>query len=739
MTSRREFLRDSGALVVAFSLAPSRAQAQAQRVGGKKLPGSLARDPWLDAWIRVDANGAITVFTGKAELGQGIRTALLQVAAEELDVALEAVALVTADTARTPNEGFTAGSHSLQDSGTAIRNAAAQVRALLVNEAARRWQAAPAALRVEQGTVHASDGRSASYGELAAALDLHVEAQPDAPLKDPAAFRVMDRPVPRVDIPAKVSGGVAYVHDLRLPGMLHARVVRPPSPGAQLLSIDRAAGHRAGVVKVIRDGNFLAVVADREWTAIRAMEDLARGARWREGRSLPATQAPRTILAGLAAKDSVILERGTRGARGVRTIEAEYLRPWLMHGSIGPSCAVAHLEGDRLTVWSHTQGVFPDRKAIAQMLGMAPEKLRIVHREGAGCYGHNGADDAAADAALVATHVAGRPVRLQWMREQEHAWEPYGAAMRVQVRASLDGAGRIVDWDYGVSSNTHSTRPGSAGSLLAGREIATPFEAPRPHPIPLPDGGGDRNAIPPYALPNARITHHFIEEMPLRVSALRSLGAHMNVFAIVSFMDEIALAAGIDPVELRLAHLEDPRAREVVRRAARRFGWRRGAPAAMGTGQGFAFARYKNSAAYCAVACEVEVDLDTGRPHIGRVVAAVDGGQVVNPDGLRNQIEGAIVQSASWTLYERVAFDARRIRSVDWQTYPILRFDAVPRAIEVEIVDRPGAPFLGSGEAGQGPAAAAIANAIAHASGVRRREMPLANRSLSLGRGPGRG
>ena len=327
---------------------------------------------------------------------------------------------------------------------------------------------------------------------------------------------------------------------------------------------------------------------------------------------------------------------------------------------------------------------------------------------------------------LVELTVDGRPVRVQWMREQEHAWEPYGPAMLVRVRASLDERGRIAAWDYGVWSNTHSTRPGGAGSLLAGRHGAKAFEPPPPRAIPQPEGGGDRNAIPLYALANARVTSHFLAPMPVRVSALRSLGAHMNVFAIESFMDELALAADADPVAFRLAHLEDPRARDVVRAAAERFGWRSAARGGTGIGQGFAFARYKNLAAYCAIACEVEVDLDTGQPRIGRVVAAVDSGQVVNPDGLRNQIEGAIVQSASWTLYERVAFDAKRIRSVDWQTYPILRFASVPRSVDVHVIDRPGMPFLGSGEAGQGPAAAAIANAIAHGGGRRRRDLPIA-------------
>jgi CO/xanthine dehydrogenase Mo-binding subunit len=509
--------------------------------------------------------------------------------------------------------------------------------------------------------------------------------------------------------------------------MLHARIVRPPGYGAKLAALDvDAVSRRAGVVKVVRDADFLAVVAEREWTAIQAMRELAAVARWSEGASLPDERRLPEVVASLPSKPTVIHEARGGSPAGARTVEAAYSRPYLAHGSIGPSCAVAHLVGGKLTVWTHTQGVYPDRAAIAEMLGMPPANVRLIHAEGAGCYGHNGADDAAADAALIATHVPGRPVRVQWMREQEHAWKPFGPAMVAKARAAVDASGRIVDWDYAVWSNTHSMRPGGAGATLAGQHGAKAFTPPRAMPLPLPDGGGDRNAIPLYVLPSARVTHHFIERMPIRVSALRALGAHMNVFAIESFMDELALAAGRDPVEFRLAHLEDSRARDVIQRAAERFGWAPGGAAGTGKGRGFAFARYKNHATYCAIACEVEVDLDTGRPTVGRVVAAVDSGQVVNPDGIRNQIEGAIVQSSSWALYERVAFDASRIRSIDWSTYPILRFDAAPRSVEVHIVDRPGMPFLGAGEAGQGPMSAALANGIAHASGRRIRDLPLA-------------
>ena len=630
----------------------------------------------MDAWIRVDANKEITIFTGKAELGQGIKTALLQIAAEELEVEVARIRIVTADTAATPNEGYTAGSNSLKDSGTAIRQAAAEMRALM--------QSKPVSLR------------------------------------DPRQYRVVGKHVPRVDIPAKVTGGAAYVHDMRLPDMLHARVVPPPSYGAELIAVDASAAEKLGA-KVVRDGNFLAVVAEREWTAVKAMRALTAGAQWKETASLPdAAKLPDAILA-LQSEDVELVQRP--GTPGEKTLEATYTRAYQMHASMGPSCALAHLVDGQLTVWSHTQGVYPDRAAIAEMLGMPEEKVRVVHAEGAGCYGHNGADDAAADAALIASLMPGKPIRVQWMREHEHIWEPYGPAMVSKARASLDATGRIVDWEYGVWSNTHSTRPGKAGALLAGRHSSKAFQPEVPKVRKSPEGMGDRNAVPLYVIPGMRVTHHFLAEMPLRVSALRALGAYHNVFAIESFMDELAAEAGKDPVQFRLDHLNDLRAREVVRLAADKFGW--GPPIARPRGRGFGFARYKNSAAFCAVAVEAVVDPGRGRVRLKRVVAAVDSGQLVSPDGLRNQVEGAILQSASWTLYERVHFDRQRIRSTDWSTYPILRFDAIPDSIEVHIIDRQGLPFLGSGECGQGPAAAAVANAVANATGRRLRDLPL--------------
>ena len=728
---RRHVLKGGGALIISFSL--TRAFAQDQTVPAAappSPPASLKNSPYLDSWIRIDADGAITVFTGKAELGQGFKTAFQQIAAEELNVPFASLKVVTADTKLTANEGYTSGSHSMQDSGTAIQNAAAQARELLLAEAARRLDVSIDNLQSEDGVVIAPDGRRLSYGELVSGDMLHVQAQPSSKLKDPSTLKVMGQSIPRVDIPAKVTGGVAYVQDLRLSGMVHARVVRPPSYGAQLVDCDVAAIEKMpGVVKVVRDGNFLAVVAAKEFQAIKAMNALANAAKWQEVAQLPKLNDLPSVLTNLASQDSVIFQRSDPSVSGQRTIEATYTRPYQSHGSVGPSCAVAQLADGAMTVWSHTQGVYPDRQAIADMLRMPSASIRVIHVEGSGCYGHNGADDAAADAAMIARALPGVPVRVQWTREQEHAWEPYGPAMVTRLKASLDAAGKIAEWNFEVFSNTHSMRPGGAGCLLAAQHMAQPVAVPPAKPIPLPEGGGDRNAIPIYTFPNAHVVHHFIPTMPIRISAMRALGAYHNVWSIESFMDELAALAGVDPVEFRLNHLDDPRGRDVIERAAQGFGWRKG-QAASDRGFGFAFARYKNLAAYCAIASEVEVNRETGRARLVRAVAAVDSGQVVNPDGLINQIEGAIIQSTSWTLYESVTFDATRITSIDWQTYPILRFDAVPESIEVHIINRPGKPFLGSGETGQGPAAASVANAIANATGIRLRDLPLTRKRI---------
>jgi nicotinate dehydrogenase subunit B len=684
--TRREFCVAGGTFVLSFSMCPNLLRG----ADGPVLPGSLSKSPYLDAWIRIDAQGKVTVFTGKAELGQGLKTAIIQIAAEELEVLPEHIRLVTADTALTANEGFTAGSHSVQDSGAAVRNASAQVRELLIAAAAHRWQVDASQLRAAQASVVSRDGRSLRYGQLVESVLLHVEAQPQSKLKAPSDFLWMGTPMRRVDIPAKVTGGPAYVQDMKLPGMAHARVVRPPSAGAILMGLESAqVESMPGVMKVLRDGNFLAVIARQEYQAVQAMRKMASAAQWAETPRLPDQSELPSFLMNSAAEDAVVLDqRRTSVPSGSlareRSFEAVFTRGYQCHGSIGPSCAVALLQGDSMTVWNHSQGVFPNRAALAELLGMPAENIRGIHVEGSGCYGHNGADDVAADAALIAHALPGIPIRVQWSREQEHLWEPFGPAMVTKVRAALDERGYVSDWHYELWSNTHA---------------------------------------PMYDFPGKYVQWHFLKDMPIRVSALRSLGAYMNVFTIESFMDDLAQAAQVDPVSFRLNQLQDVRAREVIKLAAEKFNWS-GSVLPKNHGKGFAFARYKNLAAYCAIACEVSVELETGRIRMIRAVAAVDSGEIVNPDGIRNQIEGGILQSMSWTLYEAVKFSDTRITSADWSTYPILRFSAVPDSVDVHLVPRPGQPFLGAGEAAQGPAAAALGNAVANVLGKRLRDIP---------------
>jgi nicotinate dehydrogenase subunit B len=717
--SRRAFLAIGG-LTVAFALLPPAfAQEGAANV-------DLEKYPLLDAWIQISAEGHLTVCTGKVELGTGIRTALIQVAAEELDVPARAIELITADTSRTPDEGLTAGSHTLMVSGTAIQNAAANVRMLLMRAAAEEWKVDVASLTTTgNAQVQSSSRQLVSYGELARKLSLHVAAIPNAPLRDPAHYRTMGTALARVDIPAKVTGGRAFLQDIRLPGMLHARVVRGPCEGTELIVPDIASVQaRPGVFHVIRNGRFIAVVAEQEWTAITAMRELQKGGFARTAPPLPSGDWVAT-LKSRPAQDIVILDTHEPVDASVHTVRARYSRPWLSHGSIGPSCGLAVFQDGVMTVWSHSQGVFDLQRVVAELVHLPLEKVHAIHAEGAGCYGQNGADDAAADAAVVAMAIPGRPIRLQWMREQEFGWEPLGPAMVTELEASLDAQNRIIAWRHEIWSNRHNDRPTTAGRTWVGSEVEPPFPPQSGTPIPMPEGDASRNSNPLYALPNTHVTFHYLPEMLMRVSSLRSLGAHLNVFSIESMFDELASAGALDPLALRLAHMQDERARAVMQTAAERFGWSHRPRGDGKRGCGFAFARYKNIGAYCAIALEIAVERDTGVIAIPRVVAAVDSGQAVNPDGIRNQVEGGIIQSLSWTSRETVTFDATRRTSFDWSSYPILRFRDVPWTIEVHVINRPGSPFLGTGEAAQGPAGAALANALADATGIRLRDLPL--------------
>ncbi len=720
--TRRGVLAGGGALVVSFSLFGTNELA-AQ--GAANPPARVPSNAMLDSWIRIDADGAVTVFTGRTEFGQGIKTALIQLAAEELYLDPKTVKIVGCDTALTPNEGYTSGSRAMQDGGNSVRYAAAHAREILITSATAKLKVDAGQLKINKGKVIAPDGRSVSYGELVAGDVLHVQLDRKAKLKDPSTYTVVGKPFARIDIPAKVTGGEAFLQDLRLPGMVHARVVRPPSYGARLRSVDTVQVEKLpGVLKVVRDGNYLAVIAEKEFQAITAMRALAAAAQWSEEAKLTDYAGLYEMLQKTATEDVVILDTKTQPTPGVRTIEATYRRPYQMHGSIGPSCGVGLFKDGKLTVWAHNQGAYPLRQAVAELVKLPEDQIRCIHMEGPGCYGHNGADDAGGDAALLAMAFPGRPVRVQWMREDEHAWEPYGSAMVTKARASLDASGNIVDWQYDLWSTTHSTRPGGAKSLLAAWHREQPLTLPLPKAPSASESDGNRNSKPPYKLPSARVTHHHVKEMPLRVSALRGLGAYMNVFSVESMMDELAAAAGVDPVEFRLRYLDDPRARDVIRATAERFGWSKDKLPA-GRGRGFAYARYRNGSTYVAVATEVDVDRQSGAIRLLRVVSAADSGQAVSPDGIRNQIEGGILQSASWTLHEAVQFDKTRVTSRDWASYPILRFSSVPESVEVHVIDRPGQPFLGAGEASQGPAAASIANAVANATGARVRDLPL--------------
>jgi len=676
----------------------------------------------LDGWLRIEPNGTVTIFTGKIELGQGIGTALAQIAADELDVDLKRIAMVHGDTALTPNEGQTAGSQSMQDGGTAVRFACAEARELLLTAAAAKLSAPIAELKVVDGTVSGPGSASTTYWVLASDVNLKREATATAKPKPAAEHKWVGKSVARRDIPKKFTGGAAYVQDIRLPGMVFGRVLRPPSPGAQLVSVDEAAVKRMpGVVALVRDGNFLAVAALREEQAIKAREAMKKSAVWQESATLPPSgSALYDHMENLAVPAQVMAERTSAGAApAAKTLEARYTRPFQAHGSIGPSCAVAQWEGGKLHVWTHSQGVYPLRGDLANTFGIEPAAVRCSHAEGAGCYGHNGADDVALDAALLARATGGRPVKLQWMRDDEFMWEPYGSAMVMKLGGAVDAQGSIVSWSHEVWSHPHSRRPGqSKGShTLAARHLAKPVTADPVGDVPLPAGGADRNAIPPYEVQNLKVSKHFILHSPLRTSALRTLGGYANVFAAESFIDELAAAANADPVEFRLRHLKDPRARAVIEAAAQRAGWQ------PGDKRGFAYSRYKNLGCYVALVAAVAVDRASGRVRVTRAVAAVDAGQIVNPDGVINQIEGGIIQAASWTLKEEVSFDATRVKTRSWADYPIMRFDEVPQ-VEVVLLNRPEAPFLGVGEGSQGPAAAAIANAIARTSGARLRALP---------------
>ncbi|HEX3402444.1 MAG TPA: molybdopterin cofactor-binding domain-containing protein [Acetobacteraceae bacterium] len=692
------------------------------------LPLSIQTNRRLEKWIRFDPDRTVHLAVGKVELGQGNVTALAQIAAEELDVDLNRIAVLSGDTQDAPDEGQTTSSQSIEVSGRSVRLVSAELRARVLDRLAQRLNCSPAELTVEDGVIRRGDAPTGhDYWNFSAAEDFARDIEGTATPKPHTAYRVVGRPVPRRDLPAKVSGA-AFIHDMVRPDMLHARILRQPNRGARLVSFDEAAVRRAerGEFRVVRVGDFVAFVGPDETVVQRAATAAPLHAKWDNVRQITTDQQEAAWLVGQPSNDRML---GTEIPEPrTHLVEASYSRPYIAHASMAPSCALAEYRSGHLSVWSHTQGPYPLRASLANVLGIAPDVITVRHAHGAGCYGHNGADDVAVDAAVIAMQVPDRCIRVQWRREEEFGFEPLGPAMHVTLRAALDDAGKPVDWTADIWSATHVQRPSTGGNMLTHDALPTPPPDPRPTDPPEANGGGGtRNAFALYDFPVKRVIHHLVLRPPVRTSALRGLGALPNVFAIECFMDELAERAGVDPVEYRLSMLSDPRARRLLENLAQRCNWSARGPAGSGRGLGLGWAKYKNKAAYAAVAVEVEVDQEV---RLLRAWCTADAGLVINPDGGRNQLEGGIVQAASMTLKEQVRLEGDGVASLDWSNYPILRFSEVPE-ISTEIIDAPDQPTLGMGECTFGPTAAAIGNAVAHALGARIRDMPFTRERIA--------
>lgn len=689
-----------------------------------KLPVSLATNPKLSSWVKFTGDGRVAVSPGKVEIGQGIVTALAQIAADELDVDISRIDMTRASTATSPNEGVTSGSLSVQQSGRALRHVCAEVRRRFLSAASERLGVNASQLCVDDGTISGPGNVRTSYWELAGDVSLDHDATEGVTAKAIAMRAVVGHSVQRVDIPDKVFARPRFIHDRALPNLLHGRVLRPEVSGAKLIALDETAARGVpSLVAIARDGGFGGVVADSEAAAEAALKALRKAATWSAGEPLPDEDDLAGFVKSQPVETTVIDTRTAASTnQAARTLRRQYTRPYVAHASIAPSCAMAQWDGDRVHVWTHSQGVYLLRADLAIVLKLPVDNIIVEHMESAGCYGHNAADDVALDAVLLAKAAGGRPVRVQWSRHDEMCHAPFGAAMAIEIEADLDADNEIVGWRHAIWSNGHAARPGRAAqpALLAATEIANPY--PRmisTNPPAANGGGGDRNSVPLYDLPAWTITSHRLLTMPVRTSALRTLGGQGNVFAIESVLDEIAALRGEDPIAFRLRHLRDERAKDVIRAAARRAQWK--PQKRTGIGHGVGFARYKNTGAYCAAIAEIEGSDDI---RVKRLTLAVDVGEAINPDGVINQIEGGAIQATSWVLKERVRFDRTRITSTSWTDYPILTFSEVP-AVDVDIIQRPEIEPVGAGEAAHGPVTAAIANAVHDCLGVRVRDLPI--------------
>ena len=684
----------------------------------------LEQNPRLDQWVEFPAPGRVRVSTGRVEIGQGVLTAMLQIAADELEVSPERIDLLTGDTEMTPNEGYTAGSQSIQFGGVALRLACAEVRELFLGQAAAKIAGKRGDLSIRDGSILAGDKPTGlDYWLLAPDIDLSRPATASAPVKKPPEMGIVGRNTRRVDLAAKVFGGAAFVHDMTIEGMAHARVVRQPQRGATIAAIDEAAIRRAakGKIEFLREGNFLAIVGDDETVVDAAAAVAPSHVTWDGLEPLNPAQEEGRWLLQRPTIDQSLGAPPAAPVPGASRYEATFTRMHVAHASVGPSCGLAVYRGGKLEVWTHSQGVYPLRAALARTLKLDPAKIVVKHAQGPGCYGHNGADDAAADAAVIAYYTPDKPIRVRWRRDEEFGFEPVSPAMVVSVSAALDKDGRPSDWTTEIWSGKHTNRPGGGGNLLAAEALPNPPPPPPAVEAVGPPGAGTRNGEPLYDFAAKRISHHLVAETPVRTSSLRGLGATANVFAIESAIDELAERLGQDPVAYRLSILTDPRARAVIERVAAMADWPNGSTGT-GRGRGIGFARYKNMAAYAAIVADVEVDESV---RLTRVWCAADGGLIINPDGAINQLEGGIIQGASWALKEGVRLDSAGISSRDWETYPVLRFSEVPE-VTVELINpMADLPPLGVGEATGGPTVAAIGNAVAKALGARLRDLPL--------------
>ena len=739
--SRRDFLKGSGALIVAFTV-PLGAGATRARAATAAIGPALIDATLIDSWVVVGQNGRVTIHTGKVELGTGLRTAQIQIAADELDVALDKIDLLESDTWFTPDQGTTSGSQSIKTNFRAgLRQACAEARQVLIDLGAKKLGVPANTLVTRDGAVvSASDSsKRATYGELIGGQRFNLKISGKAPLKKPSELKVVGKAIRHVDVEAKVNSKQEYIQNVKVPGMLHGRVVRPPGINAKLVSVDGFPKRIPDLVKVVVQKDFVGVVARSEIGAIRAAETLK--VTWNDPGGAPKSHdelyaqmqtlpASSRLLASYGNVDKAL-------AGAAKTLEATYYYPYQLHGSMGPSCAIADVKADEATVWSPTQGIYPLRAAVARLLGFREQQVHAIYKEGSGCYGLNGADTASIDAVLMSQAV-GAPVRVQWMRSDEHIWEHYGTPMVMKVRGGLDKDGNLIAWDYESLQASRGGRPGNIGAAnlptgaLIGLTLA-PVRATAPTFPPL--GADTSNTEAGYLqdeeglVPNARVVARTVGSQ-FFTGPLRSPARIQNSFANESFIDELAAAAGVDPVTFRLRYVGDERLRDVIEVAAKKAGWElrnSPKPASKGdiaTGRGFAAMQYEGIDGYAGVVCEVEVNKKTGKVRVTRVVVSHDVGIIINPNGLKAQIEGNVVHGVSRALKEEVVLDGKTSKSRDWESYQVLRFTELPE-IKIALINRPNEAPTGSGENAMTAIPPAVANAIFDATGARIRRLPL--------------